>query len=479
MAIDGPAGSGKSTTARAVADRLGLLYVDTGAMYRALTWAALESGIAPEDGARLEALLRGARLELRPGDGEARVLWEGRDVSAAIRTPAVGAAVSPVSAHAGVRALMVERQRALGRARGVVMEGRDIGSTVFPLADAKIYLEASLEARVERRLRQNQARGLTIARDEVAAEIAERDRLDSGRAASPLTIAPDALVLDTSAWDLAEQIDRVTAAVRAIFAEARPDPPDPRSRAGHLPRRYRFAYAVLGALGRFTGLRVIGREHLDLPGGTIIAATHTSWWDPPILGGTVRRGGVHVIAKQELFAFRPFGALFRAFGVIPIRRSGYDARAFGAALAALAAREDVLLFPEGTRRPIGRPGPIRSAVGILMQKSEAPAVPVFIRGTRALRPGGSPRSPLEVRYGPAVRPRALPALRARYDDREITRRIGVLFQAVFEELLARSLAEHPLTPWELADQERQIVACARRDARVFRRRGPRQEPPAD
>jgi cytidylate kinase len=480
VAIDGPAGSGKSTTARAVADRLGLLYVDTGAMYRALTWAALEGGIPPADAARLEALLSDARLELRPGDGggEARVLWNGRDISAAVRTSAVGAAVSIVSAHPGVRARMVERQRALGRAGPVVVEGRDIGSQVFPLAHAKIYLDASLDARVDRRVRQNRARGLPAEPGPVTEEIEARDRLDSSREASPLVIAPDALVLDTSAWDLAEQIDRVTAAVLSLFGEGRPRPPDPHSRAGRIPPHYRFAYLVFGVIGRLGGLRVIGREHLDQPGGIIIAPNHISWWDPPIVGGTVRRGCVHAVAKEELFGFRPFGALLRAYDVIPIRRSGYDTRAFGDMLSALERGEDVLVFPEGTRRPFGRPGPIRSAIGILMQKTGAPAVPALVRGTRAIHRGGPKLSPLEVRYGPAVRPRALPALRARYDDREITRRIGALFQAIYEELLARSLAEHPLTDWERADQERQIVACAKRDEVVFRNRTPRPKLPA-
>lgn len=472
IAIDGPAGSGKSSTARALAARLGLLYVDTGAMYRALTWAGLAAGLAPADGAAWAGLLRRGRLELRPGDSEARVLWDGRDVSDLVRTPAVEAAVSAVSAHAEVRALMVARQRELGRAGGVVMEGRDIGSVVFPLATAKLYLDATPAARAARRVRQFRERGRTVDPAAVEAELAARDRHDSERSVSPLTIALDAAVLETSAWSLAEQIDRAEAAVRAIVAESAPCPPAPDSPAGRIDGRYRFAYRLLAAFGRFHGVRVVGREHLDLPGGVLIAANHVSWWDPPILAGTVWRGRAHVIAKAELFRPAPWGAFLRAYGTIPIRRSGFDASAFGAALAALARGEDVALFPEGTRRPVGRPGPLKSALGILIQKSEAPTVPVFLRGTRVLQPGGSALAPLEVRYGPAVRPRALPALRARHDDREITRRIGLQFLAIFEELQARSWAERPLTDWEREDGERMAARVAARDARVFRRRPP-------
>ena len=157
IAIDGPSGSGKSTTARALAERFGLIYVDTGAMYRALTRAALDAGIDTGDSGSLTALLREADLRLRTTKRETEVFWNGRDISAAIRTPEVESNVSAVSAHHAVRGLMVERQREYGRSCGVVMEGRDIGSVVFPLATVKIYLDASIEARVERRWHQHRS----------------------------------------------------------------------------------------------------------------------------------------------------------------------------------------------------------------------------------------------------------------------------------------------------------------------------------
>lgn len=473
IAIDGPAGSGKSTTARALARRFGLLYVDTGAMYRALTWAALEAGVAPADGERLAGLLRGARLELRPGEAESRVLWEGRDVSAAIRTPAVEGAVSAVSAHGEVRRLMVERQRAFGRGGGgVVMEGRDIGSAVFPLATVKLYLDATPEARAGRRARQHAQRGLVVDLAAVAADLAARDRLDSGRAESPLTIPVDAAVLDTSRWDLAEQIARAHATVRELAAlRVTPDTP-PRQAWTDLPQRHRTAYHIFAALGRFYGLRWYGREQLDLPGGLIIAPNHISLWDPPIFGAPIRLAPVNTLAKAELFRFPLSGVVLRWIDTIPIRRRGFDATAFQTAVDCLAAGQAVAVFPEGTRRPTGRPGPIRSGLGVLMQRSGAPAVPVFLRGTTRLRPGGSPTAPLEVRFAPAVRLHALPVLQVRYDERQICTRIAALFQAIYEEMQARSWAEHPQSDEERLAGEEAVRRCDAREARVFGHRRP-------
>jgi len=472
IAIDGPAGSGKSTTARALARAFGLCYVDTGAMYRALTWAALEAGVPPADAGRLGELLRAARLELRPGETEALVLWDGRDVSAAIRTPAVEAAVSAVSAHGEVRRQMVERQRALGRSGGVVMEGRDIGSAVFPLATVKLYLDATPEARAGRRARQHQQRGLAVDRAAVAADLAARDRLDSGRAESPLTIPVDAAVLDTSPWDLEQQIDRALATARELAALRLPHPVPPHLRTRDLPERHRLVFAFFGALGRFYGLRTYGREHLDLPAGVIIAANHLSLWDPLILGATLQRAPVNTLAKAELFRFPLSGAVLRWIDTIPIQRRGFDATAFQAAVACLDAGEAVAVFPEGTRRPTGRPGPVRSGLGILMQRSGAPTVPVFLRGTTRLSPGGSPAAPLEVRYAPAVRLHALPALRARCDERQICGRIATLFQAIYAEMQARSWAERPQTDEERIAGEEAVRRCDEREARIFGRRRP-------
>ncbi len=387
IAIDGPAGSGKSTTARALAKHLDLIYVDTGAMYRALTWAAGEARVAFDDADSLAELLASAELRLAPRNGETRVTWNGRDISTEIRTPAVETNVSVVAAHAEVRHRMVDRQRALGRDVGVVMEGRDIGSVVFPLASAKIYLDATLEARAERRLRQHRKRGVTISREDVMSEVAERDRRDSSREESPLTISPDAILIDNSALSLQEQLEETTEAVLRVLDEKQPCPVRSDRHPRDIPFRYRVAYTIMGAMGRFMGVKVYGRENANRPEGMIVAPNHISIWDPPILGSAMHNiAPIRSIAKAELFRYWPLRWMYRFLDAIPIKRSIYDAKAFDLATACLDEGSDILFFPEGTRQVFGSPGPVRNGIGMLMQRTGAPVVPVMIRGTMAPMP---------------------------------------------------------------------------------------------
>lgn len=206
IAIDGPAGSGKSTTARLVADRLGLLHIDTGAMYRAVTLKVLERGLSPHDSDAVSSLIDSTTVELRRTDSSLRVLLDGKDVTDRIRDPDVTRAVSAVSRIRRVRQAMVERQRAMGASQGVVLEGRDIGTVVFPDADLKIFLVASLDARARRREKELAEKGITVTRPGLMKEIEERDRLDSTREESPLRRAADALELDTSALSIQQQV---------------------------------------------------------------------------------------------------------------------------------------------------------------------------------------------------------------------------------------------------------------------------------
>jgi CMP/dCMP kinase len=202
IAIDGPVGSGKSTLARRVAQMLGYVYVDTGAMYRALALKALRRGVALEaDDEKLVTLARDTRIDLRAEDGTQRVFLDHEDVTTAIRTPEVSQAASKLAVNAGVRHVLVAEQRRAGEQGGVVMEGRDIGSVVFPDAQLKIFLTASPETRAERRWREHQQKGDAIDLQRTLEEIHERDRRDQGRATSPLVRAADAVVVDSSAMD--------------------------------------------------------------------------------------------------------------------------------------------------------------------------------------------------------------------------------------------------------------------------------------
>jgi cytidylate kinase len=208
IAIDGPAGSGKSTAAKRVAELLGYGYINTGAMYRAVALAALRAGTAPDEGEQVVALTRKARIELRWDEGRTRVWLDGAEVSEEIRRPEVAQAASLVSTIPAVRELLVARQRELGAGGGVVMEGRDIGSVVLPLADLKIFLTASAEVRARRRMDELAGRGERVSIERMTAEVAERDRRDTGRASSPLVAAEDAVIVDSTAMER-EEVARV------------------------------------------------------------------------------------------------------------------------------------------------------------------------------------------------------------------------------------------------------------------------------
>jgi len=195
IAIDGPAGAGKSTLARRLAERLGFLYIDTGAMYRAIALSARRLGVGWDDARRLEEIARNARIELAAGG---RVLLDGEDVSQAIRDPEISEGASRVSAISGVRRALVQKQQEMGREASVVMEGRDIGTVVFPEAAVKIYLDATPEERTRRRLKDLAARGIEADFSQVLGEIQRRDLRDSTRADSPLRQAPDAIYVDST-----------------------------------------------------------------------------------------------------------------------------------------------------------------------------------------------------------------------------------------------------------------------------------------
>jgi cytidylate kinase len=209
IAIDGPSGVGKGTVARAIADAFGYRHVDTGAMYRALAWRVIDLRIDLENEPAVFALA--SRADIVVANGQVAV--DGVDVTSAIRTPQIDRAVTSVARMPSVRELFVVRQRALGREGGIVMEGRDIGTVVFPDADVKIYLDASPEERARRRAADPAHGGRGEALATVASAMADRDRIDSTRAASPLMIAPDAVVVDTSGLAVPDVVAKVMAII--------------------------------------------------------------------------------------------------------------------------------------------------------------------------------------------------------------------------------------------------------------------------
>ncbi len=210
IAIDGPSGVGKGTVSRAVARALGYTHVDTGAMYRAVGWAAIAEGLPLTDEAGVGALAAALRLNVEDG----RVVVNDTDITREVRTPDIDKAATAVARMPKVREILVERQRALARGRGVVMEGRDIGTVVFPAADVKIYLDASPEERARRRAADPAHGGGPQEIAAVATALAARDKIDTTRAVSPLMVAPDAVVVDTTDIPADVAVERVLRIVR-------------------------------------------------------------------------------------------------------------------------------------------------------------------------------------------------------------------------------------------------------------------------
>jgi cytidylate kinase len=207
-------GAGKSTVAKALAKRLGVRYVDTGAMYRSVALLCLRRGVSMHDADAVIRVAEGLDIAFSPGSPSDRVLLGGEDVTEAIRAPDVSDGASIVSTIPRVRAVMVARQKALGREGGVVMEGRDIGTVVFPDAEVKVFLHASPEARARRRYEEFRARGATITFEEILRAQTERDRRDATRPLSPMRPAPDAVVIDSTVSNVDQVVDRIVRLVR-------------------------------------------------------------------------------------------------------------------------------------------------------------------------------------------------------------------------------------------------------------------------
>lgn len=400
IAIDGPAASGKSTVARAVAKRVGGVYVDSGAFYRGVTWKMLQEGVDTRHSLAVLPALFKSKWSFQVRDGALVFAIDGVEPGPALRDKNVREAVSDVAAIPGVRTFVVSnlrKQRALG---SIVMEGRDIGSVVFPKTPYKFYLDANPEERAKRRHAELVARGETEKAQEVLEALQRRDAKDSSRKTAPLKIADGAYVIDTAEYDA----DGVAHVLLGRIVELE----KPKSDKLINPFWYRLSCKILGwGLHIMNDIQVFGVQNVPRTGGVIIASNHASYIDPPAIGASSRRMRMtHFMARDTLFK-KPFMNWFlHAVGVIPLNRArGGDLKAMKTAIQLLKDGACVALFPEGTRSPDGELQEPKAGVGFLVAKGEAPIVPVYVHGSFEAMPkggGGLKRHPVRVVFGKLI-----------------------------------------------------------------------------
>ena len=365
IAIDGPGGAGKSSVAKAVAKKLGIIYVDTGALYRTIALHMLSKDISPSDSESVVAELPNFTLELKFIDGKQLILLNGEDVGDRIRTPEISMAASTVSAIPSVCEFLLNTQRNIAKDNSVIMDGRDIGTVILPYAEVKIFLTASPEARAERRYKELLARGQSVTYEQVYSEMVERDKNDSTRAIAPCVQAPDATLLDNS--NLSEE-ETVNAVVKLVKKKSKKS-------------FYMKLHAFLApAIRFFQRIKVTGAENIPVGKGYILCPNHIAARDV-ILIGAVYPSEIHFIAKKELFSVPILGKLIKKLGAIQIDRGGSDVSAIKSAINLAKSGQNVAIFPQGHRNPGVHPAftETKNGAALIAYKSGCDVIPVCIK----------------------------------------------------------------------------------------------------
>ena len=367
VTLDGPAGSGKSSVARLVASRLGWRFLDTGAMYRAVTWFFLEEGVDPADPGQVARALEKLDLSL---DDEGRVQVGGKSLGEAeLRSPRVEEAIKLVADSPLVRARLRALQRREAEKGPLVAEGRDMGSVVFPDGAFKFFLDASPRVRARRRWEDFRRRGKSLPFEEVLAGLEARDRDDRERKDGALVQPADAVFLDTTDLTLQEVVEEV---VRRVGGPGREEgenggksgnppkasdlPPEPHKVVR--PLYFTGWFLVKAFLATYMDFRIDGAWRIPTRGGVLLVSNHQSHLDPPIMGSLTRRP-VHFLARRTLTQSQFMRFVFWFCGIVPVERDGRDLRSFRTALDLLLRGEVVGLFPEGTRTRDGQVAPFK------------------------------------------------------------------------------------------------------------------------
>lgn len=379
IALDGPSGAGKSTIAKAVAKKLGYIYVDTGALYRSIAFYVIIKGADTKSADSVIPLLSEINVEIKYIDEAQHIFLNSEDVSEKIRTTEVSMGASDVSAIPKVREFLFDLQRDIAKKNNIIMDGRDIGTVVLPNADVKIFLTASAEERAKRRFKELQEKGDSITFEQVLVDINQRDYNDSHREIAPLKQADDAILIDTSSLSLDESVEKIYSAVKEKIKVN--STPETVKKEKVNPVKM-FFYQILRPI--ITGIyclvynyKIVGKENIPREGGNVFASNHRSYADPVIISLPVRVPFAYM-AKEELFKNKLFSALITAFGAFPVSRGSGDLSVIDESIKRLNKGYNLVIFPEGTRSKDGTVGKGKTGVALIAAKAQVPVVPVGI-----------------------------------------------------------------------------------------------------
>lgn len=381
VAIDGPAGTGKGTVTAELAKKLKLINIDTGATYRCVTLAMLRQKVGLEELEKIKDILNEIQIDLKNNNGKQIVLLNGEDVTDEIRTKEVTKLVSQVSGIKEVRLAMAGLQRKMAEGKSVIMEGRDIGTYVFPSADVKIYLDADVEERAKRRYKQNQQKGIEMSYEEVLDNIKKRDENDKGKEIGALKVADDAIVIDTTKSSIKQVVKQVKKLIQKkqkelkllekIYAIR------PETKWKKFVRKCTKGF-LSGLYHIFYRLEITGGVPEE--GAYIICANHINYLDAAAVV-LLNKRKVNFVAKEDLFRFRILNWLAHIFDIIPIKRDMQDIEAMKRCLKIVKNGEVLGLFPEGTRKGLEKNGKAKNGAAYMAIKTGTPIIPVGIYGT--------------------------------------------------------------------------------------------------
>lgn len=396
VAIDGPAGTGKGTITEILSKKLNLINIDTGATYRCVTLAMINQNIKLEDMDKIKELLENIRIEIKNDKGEQTIILNGEVVTEKIRSKEVTKLVSQVSSIKEVRFAMVDLQRKMAEGKKVIMEGRDIGTYVFPNADLKIYLDADVEERAKRRFKQNQEKGIDMSYKEILDNIKKRDENDKNKEIGALKVAHDATVIDTTNMSINEVTAQIQKKIQKKQKEIklmdriysiRPD-----TKWKLFERK--VVKAVLRGLYRLV-YRVKITGSVPDTGAYIICANHINYLDAAAVVLFNERK-VNFVGKEDLFINGILNWLAHVFDVIPIKRNMQDMEAMKRCIKVLKSGEVLGIFPEGTRKGLEKNGKAKNGAAYMAIKTGTPIIPCGIHGTF------KPFSKVYINYGEPI-----------------------------------------------------------------------------